>query len=43
MEVDLFRIKNDRYGRYAQNYNQSFLLKTKETFLIKEKRSMFFM
>jgi len=38
MEVDLFRIKNDRYGRYDQNYNQTFFIENKRDFSDKRKK-----
>ena len=32
MDVDLFRIKNDRYRRYTQNYNQNLYGENKRDF-----------
>jgi len=43
MDVDLFRIKNDRYRRYTQNYNQNLYVENKRDFSKEKKKGLCFL
>jgi len=43
MDVDLFRIKNDRYRRYNQNYNQNLYVENKRDFSEEKKKGLCFL